>query len=99
MRRFVFLLAGGPEVIDGSDVEIRAEVQIDAEHRASELESLYGCTARLIGMREGFSSTARFLPLVPVTELPSHILQNEKFPPSVCDARCDELFRRQQEVA
>lgn len=82
LKRFVFLLSKpGHGVIDGSDVEVRAEIQLDALERVRVIERQWDCTSRLIGERVGINSDARFFPLVPILELPDHIVQNERVVP------------------
>lgn len=79
-RRFVFVIAKtGDEVLDGSTVQLNAETAEEAIGRTESWGIVRdGAELSLIGERTGFASGARFIPVVPLEEVPKHILQNER---------------------
>ena len=90
-RRFVFVISGtGDEVIDGRDIEIRstslsAALDIADDRCAAAQSQGRGLCLSLIGERRGYQSSRRFFPLVSLTDLPTTILQLEKFGGHVVD--------------
>lgn len=93
-RRFVFLIGNvGDEVLIGSTVEIRAKNAIQAidDTRSWRLVR-EGATMTLIGERVGFRSSQRFIPCVPLEEVPEYIRRNERIDRVPCtsctDASC-----------
>lgn len=96
-RRFVFLIGNvGDEVLIGKTVEIRATSAMAAIEQTKTWRMVReGATMTLIGERRGFRSSQRFIPCVPLEELPHYIRQNEQIeapkrvPCSVCtDGSC-----------
>lgn len=79
-RRFVFVLAcASNSMIDGSDLEVRAETVSTACREAGSLARQFGAQRfRLIGERKYSGSDARFISFVSDSELPEHIKQNER---------------------
>lgn len=82
--RFVFVVSKpGDEVVDGSAWEIRAASVADAMAAARARCAGIGVeptrtSLRLVGIRRGFRSDQRFIPLVPLEKVPSWIRQNER---------------------
>ncbi len=81
LRRFVFEFTNtGYDLSEGKTIEVRCETAADAiEEVANRSCVCDGAVARLIGERLGLYSATRFLPLVPIEELPWHIIQNDTF--------------------
>ena len=78
-KRFVFLVQGSEdEVLKDTTLEFRCASLDDATKRALEAGERWKCGMRLIGVREGFKSTARFLSFVSKADLPDYVKQNER---------------------
>lgn len=106
-QRFVFVLTGtGTDVLENELVEMKASAPETAFALMNARGQVFAAAQkRLIGVRTGFASDAKFWPLVPIANLPDHVVQNERFGGRIVDdmgerdaetARLERLMQRRK---